>query len=239
MAEPLPTIPNNHLLRLAERDDLAALSAHFEPIALSRGDVLIRAHRPIESVVFPEEGIASIVSITEDGRRIEIGIVGREGFTDGSLQFGIDRVPYETFVQMPGKGLRIAADAFVSVVRERPALSQLLSRFNHVFSVQTGQSALANASYTLEERLARWLLMCQDRVGGGDLHITHEFIGMMLAVRRSGVTLALQLLEGSKVIEARRGHITILDREALIGIAGSSYGVAEAEYERVLGPMGR
>ena len=229
--------PENRLLRHLQPDDRTALLDHLDPVELGRGDVLIRAHEPIKCIVFPETGIVSVVADTGEGRRIEIGIFGREGMADGSLLVGVDQVPYESFVQVPGHDLRIAVPAFLAVMNERPGLSQFLQRYTYVFSIQAGQTALSNSGYTVEERLARWLLMCQDRVGGDELSLTHEFLGMMLAVRRSGVTLALQLLEGSKVIEARRGHITILDREALTGIAGTSYGVAEAEYERVIGPM--
>ena len=230
-----PPAHQNRLLGLLALDDLAALSAGFEPVSLSRGAVLIRANKPIESIVFPDAGIVSIVSITDDKRRIEVGIFGREGMADGSLLAGVDRVPFESFVQVAGHGRRITTKLFLQALLERPNIAKLLLRYAHVFGIQVAQTALANSNYSLEQRLARWLLMCQDRVDGDEVPLTHEFLGIMLAVRRSGVTKATQMLQGNGVINARRGHITILDRTALIALAGSSYGLPEAEYERIMG----
>ena len=110
-----------------------------------------------------------------------------------------------------------------------------LLRFAHVFEVQMSQTALANGSFTIERRLARWLLMCQDRVGHPEFLITHEFLSIMLAVRRSGVTVALQKLEGKKIIKSTRARIEILNRKALLQLAESAYGVPEAEYRRLIG----
>ena len=225
----------NRLLGLLAPDDLAALSARLEPVELTRGEVLIRANEPIESILFPDSGIISIVSLTKNKRRIEVGIFGHEGMADGSLLAGVDRVPFESFVQVAGRGRQITAQLFLQALLERPNIAKLLLRYTHVFGIQVAQTALTNSNYTLEQRLARWLLMCHDRVDGDEVPLTHAVLGIMLGVRRSGVTKATQMLQGNGVINARRGHITILDRTALIALAGSSYGLPEAEYERILG----
>ena len=229
--------PQNLLLAHLSPDDLATIKDHLEPIELARGDVLIRPDKPITSVVFPVSGIVSIVARTEDHHRIEIGIIGREGMTDGSLLTGIDRIPHELFVQVAGEGLRIDADALLKLCDERPSLRNLLARWVHVLGVQTAQTTVSNSGFNVEARLARWLLMCQDRLGGDEVGLTHEFMGIMLAVRRSSVTLATQTIEGTGIIKAERGLITIRNRAALEDLAGNSYGPPEREYERIIGPF--
>src|SRR5215207_9787454 len=103
------------------------------------------------------------------------------------------------------------------------------------FMIQVGQTALANGCHTLEQRLARWLLMCHDRVDGDEVFTTHEFLSLMLGVRRAGVTDALKILEERGLISTKRGRVTVLDRMGLDGVAGDSYGVCEAEYARLIG----
>jgi CRP-like cAMP-binding protein len=118
------------------------------------------------------------------------------------------------------------------VISERPSLHRSLLRYAQVMSVQTSGTAFANAEHTIETRLARWLLMCHDRVDGDDIPITHEFMSMMLGVRRAGVTTTTQALEGSGLIRASRGVITVLDRDGLERLADNAYGLPEAEYAR-------
>ena len=227
----------NILLAQLSPDDFSAVTAHLEPVELSRGDVLIHPDKPIETIVFPLSGIVSIVAATEDHHHIEIGIIGREGMTDGSLLAGVDRIPHEVFVQVAGEGLRTSAETLLRLCDELPSLRNLLARWVHVLALQTAQTTVSNGGFNVEARLARWLLMCQDRIGGDRIGLTHEFIGVMLAVRRSSVTLATQVLEGARIIKAERGLITIRDRAALEELAGSSYGTPEREYERIIGPL--
>jgi CRP-like cAMP-binding protein len=137
-------------------------------------------------------------------------------------------------VQTSGEALRIASTDLWELVETRPNLHVHLLRFVQAFTVQVAQTALSNGSYTLEERLARWLLMCHDRVDGDVLTTTHEFLSIMLGVRRPGVTEALHILEGARAIRAERGLVTVLNRAKLEEVAGESYGVSEAEYERLL-----
>jgi hypothetical protein len=134
-----------------------------------------------------------------------------------------------------GEGYRIRADAFTELLRERPSLMTLMLRYVQVMLVQTEQTALANGRLSIEKRLARWILMCHDRMDGDELNFTHELLSVMLGVRRPGVTVATHVLEGCKMIKATRGRLTVLSREKLEEAAGGSYGLPEAEYERLIG----
>jgi CRP-like cAMP-binding protein len=219
----------NRLLATLAPADFSLLEPQLERVPLPAGMRLIEPDTPIEHVYFLEEGITSVVATTPQGRRIEIGIIGREGLTGLPVLLGMDRTPHACFVQMPGAGLRIRADDLRAATAASATLQQHLLRFVHAFTVQIGQTALANASHLIEERLARRLLMCHDRVDGDDLVATHEFLSLMLGVRRAGVTVALQSLEDRGMISTRRGQVRVVDRAKLEAVAGDSYGVAEAE----------
>jgi CRP-like cAMP-binding protein len=148
---------------------------------------------------------------------------------------GADRAPFRTIVQVPGDGHRIEAGAFGEAIAASANLRNLLLRYVQALSVQTSYTALSNAVHPIEERLARWLLMSHDRADGNEVPLTHEFLSLMLAVRRPSVTTALHVLEGNRFITAERGLITIRDRARLEEFAGDSYGRPEAEYERLIG----
>lgn len=227
----------NRLLAALPAGDFALIRPHLEPISLGQSDVIIQAHTPIEHVYFLEAGVTSIVTRTERDRRIEIGLVGREGFAGVPVLLGADRTPHETFMQVGGGALRIEADAFRHALEQGLALQRLLLRFVQVFHLQTAQTAACNGSHPVGRRLARWLLMCHDRLDGDELPLTHEFIAVMLGVRRPGVTEALQMLETEQAIRAERRNIIVLYRRKLEEIAGDGYGGPEAEYERLIGPL--
>ncbi len=237
----MPDLPQssvrNRLLAGLSREDFHLLQPHLEPVTLDRGDVLVTPDEPIEHVTFIEAGVTSVVANTEGGRRIEIGLTGWDGLAGTPVLLGVDRTPHETFMQVAGSGLRIGADVLKQALQHSPSLHDLLLRFVQVFTIQTSHTALSNGSHKIEERLARWLLMCHDRLDGDVLPLTHEFIAIMLAVRRAGVTEALNILEERGVIRARRGNIVVLDRAGLEAAAGDSYGVPEAEYRRLIGPL--
>ena len=135
--------------------------------------------------------------------------------------------------------LRIATPQLLEGAAQSEPLRSILLRFAQVMNVQAGRTAAANASAEIPQRLARWLLMCHDRVDGDALQLTHEFMSMMLGVRRAGITVTLHVLQGSGAISARRGEITICDRRKLRELAGDAYGVPEAEYRRLLGAFGK
>jgi CRP-like cAMP-binding protein len=217
-------------------DDFARLQPHLQPLQLNLKAVIVEPNAPIEHVHFIESGLASVVAVTSDGERAEVGHIGREGMSPLSVIHGVDRSPNLTFLQAPGIAMRMPAEALREALDATPSLRALLLRYAQAFLVQVEHTALANGRYTIQERLARWLLMCHDRLDTDDLPMTHEFLALMLGVRRPGVTEAIHLLEGAQIVRGRRGHVQVLDRAGLEEIAGGCYGVPEREYERLLGP---
>ena len=181
-----------------------------------------QANQPIRHIVFPLSGIVSLIA-HEGEYQLEVGIVGREGMTGAPLVLGVDKSPQESFVQVAGEGVRISVAAFKRALAQRPTLRAPLLLYVHALLQQTAQTALANGRCTIEERLARWLLMVQDRVGGNDVPLTHEFLAIMLGVRRPGISVALQELERAGTIRNVRGLITIRDRHKLEDLAGGAY----------------
>jgi CRP-like cAMP-binding protein len=221
-------------------DDLALLAPHFEKMTLTPHQVLTMPGQPIEHVYFLEGGVASVVSTSAESVMTEVGIFGREGLSSLPVLLGSDRSPHETFIQVDGaSAYRIAVDPFRDAIAQSLQLRDLLLRYVQTFLIQIANSVASNAHSRIEVRLARWLLMCHDRIDGDEVHLTHEFMSMMVAAQRTGVTLTLHILEGAGIVQSQRARITILDREKLEELAGESYGQPEAEYRRLIGPMGR
>lgn len=227
----------NRLLATLSEADGALLEPYFEPIDLPLGLVLVEPAKVIPHAVFIETGLCSVVSSLGEGGRIEIGLFGRDGMAVPALMLGADTVPYQIFMQVAGHGRRISVPALRAAAESSPSLRDLLLRYVQTFLVQVAQTAVANAGTPAEERLARWLLMYHDRQDGDDLSVTHEFLSIMLGVRRPTVTVAIHTLEGAGLIRARRGRIRVLSRFRLEQAAGQTYGPAEAEYERLIGPL--
>jgi CRP-like cAMP-binding protein len=227
---------SNQLLKLLPAADQKLLASLLTPVQLELRQTLEKPNQPIEHIYFPEDGIASVVGDSNTFGRIEIGIIGKEGMTGLQVVLGNDRSPYETFMQVPGKALVIEAAKLRAAMDKSRTLHQLMLRYVQVFMIQTSQTALSNAAALLTQRLARWLLMCEDRLIAKQIPITHEFLAMMLGVQRSGVTITLGELEARELIRCKRGLITIVDRPTLKKLTNGSYGVAEAEYQRRLQP---
>lgn len=231
---------SNLLLRALSPEDFGHLAFHFDHVGLRHEQVLAVAGERIEHVYFLESGIASIVSTNSDESKTEVGIFGREGLSGLPLLLDVDSSPHQVFMQVDGTtALRIGADAFRATVGKSPSLQALLLRYVQTLFVQSSQSTVANAHNTIEARLSRWLLMCHDRVDGDEIRLTHQFMSMMVAAQRTGVTLTLHTLEGAGTIRAQRGRVTILNRERLEELAGDTYGLAESEYERLIAPFAK
>jgi CRP-like cAMP-binding protein len=222
----------NQLLSSLKADDLALLRPGLRKVDLPILTVLEEAGVAIKDVYFFESGFASVV--TGDKVPIEIGLIGREGMSGLSIVMDDDRSVNRTFMQAGGTALRLRADRLRTALRDSPSLRSSLLRYAHAFTVQTSQTALVNGRAKLEARLARWLLMAHDRFDQTAFPFTHRFIAMMLGVRRAGVTTTLHILEGRKLIKASRGQIKVVDRKGLEALADPSYGVPEAEYERLV-----
>ena len=231
---PQPSFSRNRLLSILPSDDFDRLRPQLQRVSLDFKQVMEEPNKPIEFVYFLEPGVGSVVAVTGSGERLEVGIFGPEGMSGLAIVQGSDRSPHETFVQVPGEAIRIGAAALRDALEESGTLRRLLLRYAQAFTIQVAYTALANGRYGIDARLARWLLMCHDRVDGHTFPITHEFLALMLGVRRAGVTTALQSLESQAAIRAARGRIEIRDRDELVRCAGDSYGSPEAEYERLM-----
>lgn len=224
----------NRLLKALPPQAYEILRPHMEMVDLSLKQDLVEAGQPNAFVYFIESGLASVVAESSDGESVEIGHVGREGMAGYHVMLMTPTSSHRTFMQSVGSAIRVPVDAFMGTLEEHRSMRNLLLRYIHCCEVQLGHSALANGRYNMHERLARWLLMCHDRLDGDDLGLTHEFLSLMLGVRRSGVTEQLHILEGLHAIKATRGNIRIIDREKLEEVAGGCYGAPEAEYRRLI-----
>jgi CRP-like cAMP-binding protein len=191
-------------------------------------------NQPIRHVFFPESGMASIVGRGARRKELEVGIVGFDGMTGLVVVLGNDRSPNSTFIQVAGAGQRIASDDLRDAMRKRPSIQETFLHYVQAMMTQTAQTAIANASANIEERLARWLLMAHDRCEGDEITLVHDFLALMLGVHRPGVTVAIHSLESRKLIRGERARIIVVDRKGLEQLAGASYGVPEAEYERLI-----
>jgi CRP-like cAMP-binding protein len=226
--------PTNLVLSSLSDADLNLLTPALAPVDLPLRRQLESSNKRIQHVYFIDRGFASVVANGDARGGIEIGIIGREGVTGLAVIMGTDRSPHETYMQLGGAGHRIGVAALREAMAASPSLQQTLLRYAYAFTIQTAQTALANGRSKIEERLARWLLMAQDRIDGDELHLTHEFLALMLGVRRAGVSVALSALERQGLIRARRRGIRILHRLALEECANGAYGTSEAELSRLM-----
>jgi CRP-like cAMP-binding protein len=212
----------NRILSGLSAADRALLKPDLEPVDLALRQVLEVPDKPIPHTYFIEYGLASMVA-TNKHKRLEVGLIGCEGFTGIPIVLGNDRSPNETFMQVAGNGIRIPADKLRAAITKSRSLQSALLGFAHTFMNQTASTALSNGTATLEERLARWLLMANDRLRGDEVPLTHEFLSLMLGVRRAGVTVALHYLEQRGLIRLSRKQIVITDRNGLRAAANGTY----------------
>lgn len=222
----------NQLLNFLSPPDRGLLTPYLERLTLSLRQMVEKEGTSIEKVYFPEDCILSVVGDAQGVGQIEVGMIGREGMTGLSLVLGGDEPAYQTFCQVAGTSLAIDAHHFRKAIGSSAGLREVFLRYVQMFMLQTTGTALSNAANLLPERLARWLLMCEDRIGSKHIPITHEFLSIMLGVERPGVTLAIQDLERQKLIAAKRGLITVLNRRSLEKLTRGTYGMAEQEYRR-------
>lgn len=226
---------SNTLLSSLSTSDFDLVAPHLEAVTLELRKMLEKPNKTIEAVYFPETGFASVVAIQRSGKEVEVGLIGREGMTGLPIVLGNHRSPHATYIQAPGKGHFIPASELRLAIQESASLRDSLLKFVQAFGVQTTHTAICNAQSRMDERLARWLLMAQDRIQSDILPLTHEFLSLMLGVRRPGVTDAMKALRERGLISYRRGEITINDRKGIARVAGEAYGTPESEYRRLIG----
>ena len=225
----------NRLLSLLSDVDYERLRPHLSQVALEYRDSLYEASRPIEHVYFPVDGVASLVITTAEGGSAEVGTIGSEGLVGLPVCLGDRDAPSAVYVQVPGKALRIDAGIFRGELGRSPTLLTITLRYAHAFFNQVAQSAACAHLHRVEQRCCRWLLMTRDRMPSDDFLLTHEFLGMMLGVRRTTVTEVMGSLQKAELIRYRRGHVTILDPGALRQRACECYDISRLEFDRLLG----
>jgi CRP-like cAMP-binding protein len=203
------------------------LRPHLEPVDLPQYKILEEPGEKIEFTYFLDEGLTSVVALSRDGRSVEVGIVGKEGMVGMALIAGLRQGTFRAIMQMAGEGARIRAQVFQDILLSTPVLRAELSRFALMHGMQVAQIAACNRLHEVEQRLARWLLMCQDRFDCQSLPLTHEFLAQMLGTGRPSVSLAAGALENADLIQNLRGSVKILNRKSLEEAACECYGVIQ------------
>lgn len=224
----------NHLLCSLTEADMAALQPHLEAVELPIGYILEVPNASMSHAYFLDGGIGSVVTGDEE-RAVETGIVGRDGMTGTAIALLAAQCPSKTFMQIAGKGRRIEAGALLAQLQKSRSMHRCFLRYAFAFNVQTANTVLSNAKANLEARLARWLLMVNDRLDGDGIIITQELLSMSLAVRRTGITRTIASLVDRGCIAIKRGSISIRDRASLKEVAASFYGAPEREQLRLTG----
>ena len=228
----------NRLLASLASDDLARLQPQLKRVRLRYRQQLEAARRPITAVYFPLAGIVSVIAMTSDRRhQTEVTLIGREGMTGCAIVLGMDAPIWSSIVQIEGDALSIGATELIRVFEKSASLRLSLLRYVHVLLGQLAHGVVASARGRIQQRLARWLLMAQDRMGTNELALTHDFLALMLGVRRAGVSVALDTLESQGLVFRGRGTITITDRYGLEAVCEGLYGEPEREMARPLSTL--
>ena len=222
------SVRNRILLSLGSKECQEALSK-LEFVRLQLHQVIHEAGETIKSGYFLNNGLASVLSVQPDGKSVEVGLIGNEGFVGLGLLVGYRSSPARVVVQGDGTAYRCSAEALTQLVQDCPQLRQGLNRFVFQLAMQTTQIAACNRLHDVEERLARWILMSQDRIGSDTLPMTQEFISHMLGTRRSSVTVSAGILAKAGLISQTRGTVTVLNRKNLEEAACDCYGIVQRQ----------
>jgi CRP-like cAMP-binding protein len=224
----------NQLITLLPRRDRLSLLAACESVPLELGAVLCEPGEPTRHVYFPNDGFISLVTAIDGEPALEVGMVGREGMLGAQLALGVSAIPLHAVVQGPGTARRIPAARFRRELASSKALQGQLNRYLYVLMAQLATSAGCTRFHSVGPRLARWLLMSEDRAHAASFHLTQEFLAYMLGVRRSSVTTAAALMQRAGFITYHRGEINIVDRDGLEGGACECYALIRDEYRRLV-----
>ena len=224
----------NHLIELLPQKDRRRLLAICEPVQLVLGTVLCESGKPTRHVYFPIDGFISLVTLIDGEPALEVGMVGREGMVGSQLVLGVVTAPLRALVQGSGAAWRIGTAAFRRELAQSPALQRILNRYAYVLMTQLTTSAACLRFHMIEPRLARWLLMSQDRAHSDRFHVTQEFLAYMLGVRRVGITAAAGALQRRGLIEYSRGELTVVNRKGLEAATCSCYAADRKAYAELL-----
>lgn len=225
----------NHLIESLPRKDRSQLMNACQPVELKLAEVLYERSKPTSHVYFPTVGFISLVATINGSPGVEVGMVGREGMLGAHVALGVLTAPLHAVVQGAGTALRLSARAFQIELQRSTALQRVLNRYFYVLMSQLADSAACLRFHQIGPRLARWLLMSQDRAQADTFHVTQEFLAYMLGVRRVGITAAAGDLQRSGLIGYSRGELTVIDRSGLEAAACSCYGTEQKVYVEMLG----
>ena len=227
--------PANRLLAALPPADYLRILPSLRLIPMKFKQVLQKHGEKVTTVYFPWGGVCSIVNVMQDGRMVEVATVGREGMIGITAFLGGDLPPGETFIQVPdGDGQAMSVEAFRAEVARNGPFRDLMNRWAQALTAMIMQSTACNGLHTVEERCARWLLMTHDRVDGNEFQLTHEFLAIMLGVRRPSVTLVMGTLHEAGIIDHGRKRTRIVDRRGLEDASCECYAVVKAQFDRLL-----
>ena len=225
---------------LAALGDLPYFRSQLERVSLAQGETIYEPDEEIKYVYFPETAVFSMLATMEDGSTVEVGPVGDEGMVGLNIFFGANLSTTRVIVHVAGSAMRLKADVLRQELQaERNAISRLLLRYTRMLLAMTSQTSACNKLHALKGQLARWLLMMHDYVQTDELLLTHELMALTLGVRRAGVTEAAGDLKDSGLIDYRRGHIHILDRQGLKALTCECYEVIKDEYDKLYADLSR
>jgi CRP-like cAMP-binding protein len=233
---PFPSArPDNKLLARLPAPDYQRLLPYLRPVSFNFKQILYAAGARIGHVYFPSSGCLSALTIMGDGSAIEVATIGNEGMVGLMAFIGAETAPNEVIVQIAGAGLRMEVEAFKEQANRNEAFRRVLLLYHSAFQTQISYAVACNGLHMVEPRCCRWLLMTQDRLQSDVLPLTHEFLGIMLGVRRSTVTEVLHPLQEAGLIECGRGKIEILNRKGLEALSCECYEAVKKEFHRLLG----
>ncbi|MDQ3711133.1 MAG: Crp/Fnr family transcriptional regulator [Acidobacteriota bacterium] len=222
----------NQILNALPDEDYKRLLPDLEPVELPLGKFIYNAEEKIKHVYFPDNAMVSVVANTPQGQSVEVGVIGCEGALGLSVLLGVNTMLNDSIVQLPDGASRIKTEPLLKEFMRAGALHNLLLRSLHSYIAQISQTALCNRLHSIEERLARWLLMCRDRSKGDNLKLTQEFLAIMLGAQRASVTIAAITIQAAGYIKYSRGNIKIIDREGLEDFVCDCYQIVADETKR-------
>jgi CRP-like cAMP-binding protein len=224
----------NQILAALPREEFLPLAAKLRSVPLVLGETLYMPEQKIEYVYFVNSGVVSLLATLENGTTVEAGVIGLEGMAGISVILGADSTPNQALIQGAGEALRIPSKDIRTEFRKGGKLRDLLLRYTHTLFTQVAQTAACNRLHSIEQRLARWLLLSQDRIGRDDFVLTQDFLSRMLGVRRAGVSVAANTLRQAGLIDYHRGTMSVLDRKGLENYSCECYAIVRDEYDRYL-----
>jgi CRP-like cAMP-binding protein len=228
------TLPTNKILRALPTSEYEHMAPKLREIQITLGQTIYEPEDKIDHVYFLSGGVVSLLATLENGATVEAGVIGSEGMVGIPIILGVKSTPNLALVQAAGSAMRMKAADISAEFRKGGVLRDLLLHFTHKLFTQVAQTAACNRLHTVDQRLARWLLLTHDRVQGGSFVLTQDFLSRMLGVRRAGVSVAASMLKQRGLIDYERGTITIVDRKGLELACCECYQIVKAEYDRYL-----